>query len=206
MVKYNSSDFINISEFGFAWRITNAHRDNCPQEVLDRIHPLSAKCSEEVYQLTSPFRYPLKLSGFMEVSEVSLEGDSPQDNERINNWLINLPIKGTESIYVCWQSDSLIAVTPAGKQQPWHNFGSARSGQVVTCTFLLKNNGAHPLQIERIQSPCGCLAVPTFPRADPGVRPCFPTPPSPCAFVSTPPCSGCCPYFSLFSLFPSFSG
>jgi hypothetical protein len=43
--------------------------------------------------------------------------------------------------------------------EPVHEFGSVDQGTVVRHTFRFLNAGAHPLEIDRVVTPCGCTAA-----------------------------------------------
>lgn len=40
-----------------------------------------------------------------------------------------------------------------------HNFGRIPRGQPAIARFELRNDGAHPLLIDNVRTPCGCTAV-----------------------------------------------
>ena len=113
MVKYSSSDLINIEDFVFAWRITDARWDKLPTEVLERICPLSTQYSTTICELSTAFQMPetRQVSGDYRISQwTSLEENGHTDRERIKNWLIHLPIQQTECVYVFWKGNVTIVV------------------------------------------------------------------------------------------------
>ncbi|MGE4586426.1 MAG: DUF1573 domain-containing protein [Mangrovibacterium sp.] len=50
-------------------------------------------------------------------------------------------------------------------REEFHNFGELQAGEIVSCSFLLKNAGSTPLSILEAESDCGCITV-DFPRQD----------------------------------------
>jgi len=40
-----------------------------------------------------------------------------------------------------------------------HDFGKVKQGDVVTCEFVFKNEGAAPLVVEKVETTCGCTAA-----------------------------------------------
>ena len=43
--------------------------------------------------------------------------------------------------------------------EEFHNFGSLKAGEVVTYTFIFRNEGTKTLQITEVDSGCGCTEV-----------------------------------------------
>ena len=42
-------------------------------------------------------------------------------------------------------------------QSEMHNFGTLKAGEIVSFSFIFMNNGVRPLQIEKIETSCGCI-------------------------------------------------
>lgn len=115
MVTYRSSDAIPMSDFEFAWRITDAKWSSLPDRMLNRIKPLSPCRSKELLE-KSPFvgtANGLFVSGqYHATRQVSLEGESDSERERVKKWFRELPIPANQEVYLCWQvGDGVAAVT-----------------------------------------------------------------------------------------------
>jgi hypothetical protein len=115
MVAYHPSDTIPMSTFEFAWRITNAQWSSLPEKVLSRIKPLSPSKSTELLQ-KSPFEGTVDQlfdpGQYHVTRQVSLEGESNSEKQRVKKWFGELPVPANQEIYLCWQvGDGVAAVT-----------------------------------------------------------------------------------------------
>jgi len=115
MAVYQSTDTIPISDFEFAWRITDAQWSSLPEGVLTRIKPLSTRKSKELLD-ESPFEKtvgrPFDPVRYHATREVSLEGGTDFEKQRVKRWLLELPIPPNQEVFLAWQvSDGVAAVT-----------------------------------------------------------------------------------------------
>jgi hypothetical protein len=126
MVTYQSSDIIPMSEFEYAWRITDAKWSSLPEETLRRIKPMGARRSKQLFE-SSPlcggpgWPYPFDPASYHATRQLSLEAEDAPANERIREqgkqWYRRLPIAPENEVYLCWAvGEGVAAVTD------WHTF------------------------------------------------------------------------------------
>lgn len=108
MGMYHPSDTIPMTDFEFAWRITDPRWSSLPEQVLSRIKPLSSAKSKELLE-KSRCR---PVDQFQAVRRISLEGESNAATERVMKWLRELPMSPRQEVYLCWEAgDGVAAVT-----------------------------------------------------------------------------------------------
>jgi hypothetical protein len=106
MVTYQPADTIPMSDFEFAWRITDAQWSLLPERVLNQIKPLSPRKSQELLE-KSPFSEtvgrPFDPGQYGATGQISLEAASDSEKECVKAWLRGLPIPANQEVYLCWQ-------------------------------------------------------------------------------------------------------
>lgn len=114
MVTYSFVDIIPIHNFTYAWRITDKQRASLSAAVLQHILPISSAGSKEICRRGRSFRCnkpPYVNTAYYHVmSHCSLEGTNTSNEDRIQHWFRQLPIKGTEQLYISW-GDSVAIIT-----------------------------------------------------------------------------------------------
>lgn len=98
MVVYHPTDTIPISDFEFAWRITDARWAALPERLLNRINPFSDRKSKELLDKScfDPAQYHA-------ARQASLEDEGDVNKARVQKWFRELPIAASQDVYLCWQ-------------------------------------------------------------------------------------------------------
>lgn len=112
MVHYFSCDVIPITEFAYAWRLTDDRWDELPDAVLKRIVPLSLMRGEQIVELSSIFRnsgpFCVNASRYHVTHSVTLAETDATSAQRVQGWLTTLPVHPRESVYVSWGNRAAI--------------------------------------------------------------------------------------------------
>ena len=126
MVHYASSDLIPLSEFPFAWRLTDARWDRLPEEDFAQIVPLGEERSAELNLQGRGFRKPLGLPA-VNTSHYHLVSDCPlpstsQGIAAGRAWLEILPLPSAELVYISWSNEAAIVTTWDMVKRHWNAF------------------------------------------------------------------------------------
>jgi len=112
MVTYETTDVIPMTEFAFAWRITDPRWAVLREDALRRFKPLGLARSTQVFNACAAFGrvpYPCDPRNYHAVSRESLEENESSDSQRIHSWLRALPIPPDSEVYLCWASQQGVA-------------------------------------------------------------------------------------------------
>jgi len=122
MVHYAESDVIPISQFPYAWRLTDERWDRLPEVDLAQIVPLGQPRGAELNLLGRGYRRPLGLPAvntnrYHVVSDCSLPATGAGFAAG-RAWLETLPVSNVELVYISWSNDAAV-VTNWGMVKRW---------------------------------------------------------------------------------------
>lgn len=108
MVVYTEHDLISVSEFPYAWRITDTRWNRLPAETLRRLLPFGpvrgAQLAAEGRILRHSGPPYVNPEEYHVVSDCSLWIIHVEDRARVSAWLAGLPIPSDEAVYASWRN------------------------------------------------------------------------------------------------------
>jgi hypothetical protein len=111
MVTYNLSDTVDITDFPYAWRVTEERWARLPDALLHRLKCLNSEKAAAVCQQGRGFRAPNALINGAEYHGkigISLDYENDDGIRCIREHLLSLPIRGSEEVYVSWSNDAAL--------------------------------------------------------------------------------------------------
>ena len=113
LFEFEERDYEPIDRFRLLWRWTSPGHAELPRHVLDQIHPLTATNAALVneYIVARTRRGYPGLADRAEFRDNHRQHDVPDGNDSsTSTWLEALPMPAGESVIVCWDSQTAVAV------------------------------------------------------------------------------------------------
>jgi hypothetical protein len=122
MVHYNQADTVPLTDFPYCWRFTPPWWDAPSETPTSSITALNeavgARVHNQSHELRNVYKLYVNINAYHVTNDVSLVDVQPEDACRVKEWLLQLPIKGTEQVYVNWYNDAAVALL-------WEHFAAA---------------------------------------------------------------------------------
>src|SRR5215472_12807101 len=103
MVSLSDVDFQPLHSFPLRWRWTDPKHRQFPQEILERIRPLTLPKAEEVWLVCWPLTSHDTLTPELFTSVTQC--DASVESRSVAEWLAGLPIRRDETVLLSWEKD-----------------------------------------------------------------------------------------------------